>query len=401
MQPSRILFVDDDANVLAAFQRNLRKQFSFDTALSGAEALAMIKECGPYAVIVADMQMPGMNGIELLTRAREQSPDTVRVMLTGNADQQTAVDAVNEGAVFRFLTKPCEPQQLQSTLETSLRQYEMLRIERDLLENTLGGAVKVLGEVLSMIDPSSFRRGQKLRDSARAFGRHLNLTSTWELEIAAMLSHLGYVSLPPTILRKLDNQIDLSPREQATLDRAPQIGHDLVVNIPRLEYVAKIILYQNKRYDGSGFPVGDVSGGIIPFGARMLRILDDRAMLEDDGVAKARAYEAMKARTGYYDPELLQKCFDCFPSFLVNSISAEREVKYVTVSELQDGHVLVSDVRAPSGTLLIGAGNRLSVTMINRLKNYAEFDGVREPIMIQTGETPKNEPVQRLQTAKA
>lgn len=385
MQPSRILFVDDDPNVLAAFQRNLRKQFSFDTAISGQEGLAMIKECGPYAVIVADMQMPGMNGVEFLTRARQDAPDTVRVMLTGNADQQTAAIAVNEGAIFRFLTKPCEPQQLQSTLETSLKHYELLRIERDLLENTLGGAVKVLGEVLAMIDPASYRRGQKLRDSARVLGRHLALSSTWEIEIAAMLAHLGYVSLPPTILRKLDNQMELSPREQAAIDHAQQIGHDLVVNIPRLEYVAKIILYQNKRYDGSGFPPGEIKGAIIPFGARLLRILEDRAVLEDDGVAKTRAYETMKQRVGYYDPELLQKCFDCFPTFLINAISAEREVKYVTIKELCEGQVLVSDVRAPSGTLLIGSGNRISITMINRLKNYAEFDGVREPIMIQVG----------------
>ena len=383
MPPPRILFVDDDPNVLAAFQRNLRKQFTFDTANGGTEALALIKECGPYAVIVADMQMPGMNGVELLARSRLDAPDTVRVMLTGNADQQTAVDAVNEGAVFRFLTKPCEPVQLQSTLETSLKQYEMLRAERDLLENTLGGAVKVLGEVLSMVDPASFRRGQKLRDSAHAFGRYLNLPSTWELEIAAMLYHIGYVSLPPTILRKIDNQIELSSREQTTIDHAPQIGHDLMVSIPRLGYVAKIILYQNKRYDGSGFPAGEMSGEKIPFGARMLRILDDRAILEDDGVAKVKAYEAMKQRGGYYDPELLQKCFDCFPTFLVNAISADQEVKYVKVNELAEGNVLVSDVRSPSGTLLIGAGNRVTVTLINRLKNYAEFDGVREPIMIQ------------------
>jgi hypothetical protein len=91
----------------------------------------------------------------------------------------------------------------------------------------------------------------------------------------------------------------------------------------------------------------------------------------------------MKQRIGYYDPELLQKCFDCFPTFLINAISAEREVTYVQVNQLSEGNVLVSDVRAPSGTLLIGAGNRITVTMINRLKNYAEFDGVKEPIMIQ------------------
>lgn len=383
MQQPRILFVDDDPNVLAAFQRNLRKQFSFDTALGGTEALAMLKECGPYAVIVADMQMPGMNGIELLTRAREDAPDTVRVMLTGNADQQTAVEAVNQGAVFRFLTKPCPPEQLHSTLETSLRQYELLRVERDLLESTLGGSVKVLGEVLSMIDPASFGRGQKLRDSVRVFGRYLNLSSTWEIEVAAMLSHLGYVSIPPTILRKLDGDLQLFPREQAIVDRAPLVGHDLLANIPRLESVAKIILYQNKRYDGGGFPADAVSGAMIPFGSRMLRILHDRAVLEDDGVAKGRAFEAMKQRVGVYDTELLQKCFSCFQAFLENAISADREVKHVSVNELRQGNVLVSDVRTAAGTLLVSAGNRVTETMINRLKNYAEFDGVREPLFVQ------------------
>lgn len=383
MQPSRILFVDDDPNVLAAFQRNLRKQFVLETASGGVEALAMIKECGPYAVIVADMQMPGMTGIELLTKARENTPETVRVMLTGNADQQTAVDAVNQGAVFRFLTKPCAPEQLQATLETSLKQYELQRIERELLESTLAGSVKVLGEVLSMIDPTSFGRGQKLRDSARVFGRFLNLTSTWELEIAAMMSPLGYVSVPPTILRKIDAELALVPREQAILDRTPQIGHDLLVNIPRLESVAKIILYQNKRYDGSGYPADELAGETIPFGARVLKVLNDRAMLEAEGIAKSRAQDAMKQRLGFYDPELLQKCFSCFPNFLENTISADRDVQHVNVNALRIGQVLVSEVRTLSGTLLVGAGNRVTEAMINRLKNYAEFDGVREPIFVQ------------------
>lgn len=383
MHPPRILFVDDDPNVLAAFQRTLRKQFAFDTALSGTEALAMLQECGPYAVVVADMQMPGMNGIELLTKARATAPDTVRVMLTGNADQQTAVEAVNQGAVFRFLTKPCPPEELKATLDTSLKQYELMRVERELLEHTLGGSVKVLAEVLSMIDPASFGRGQKLRDSARVFGRFLGLSSTWELEVAAMLSHLGYVSIPPTILRKIDNGIELLPREQAILEKAPQIGHDLLVNIPRLEGVAKAILYQHKRYDGGGYPSDNLSGALIPLGGRVLKILNDRALLEDDGVAKTRAYDAMRSRAGVYDPELLEKCFQCFKAFLENTISAEREVRSVSVSDLQPGLILVSDVRTAGGVLLVSAGNRMTETMINRLKNYSEFDGVREPIFVQ------------------
>ena len=88
---NRILFVDDDPNLLAALSRSLRKLFTFDTALSGAEALQKLDRDGPYAVVVADQTMPGMSGVELLETVRELAPDTVRLMLTGNADQKSAV----------------------------------------------------------------------------------------------------------------------------------------------------------------------------------------------------------------------------------------------------------------------------------------------------------------------
>ena len=128
---NQILFVDDDPNLLAALQRSLRRLFHFDTALGGPEALNTIATHGPYAVIVADQSMPGMSGVELLEIVRQRAPDTVRVMLTGNADQQAAVDAVNRGAVFRFLNKPCPPEVLIPALEMALKQYELVHTERE------------------------------------------------------------------------------------------------------------------------------------------------------------------------------------------------------------------------------------------------------------------------------
>ena len=104
---TRILCVDDDSNILLGYQRALRKQFQIEVALGGEEGLAAVRNQGPYAVIVADMRMPGMDGVELLAKVREIAPDTVRMMLTGNADQQTALEAVNQGHIFRFMTKPC------------------------------------------------------------------------------------------------------------------------------------------------------------------------------------------------------------------------------------------------------------------------------------------------------
>jgi len=115
---AKILFVDDDPNILAAMQRNLRKRFTLDTVTGPDEALHTLKTKGPYAVIVADMSMPIMNGAELLEEVRLSSPDTVRIMLTGNADQRTATEAVNRGNVFRFLSKPCAPETIIAVLYT-------------------------------------------------------------------------------------------------------------------------------------------------------------------------------------------------------------------------------------------------------------------------------------------
>ena len=118
---TKILCVDDEENVLTGLQRSLRKQFQVDVAVGGTAGLRQIEQSGPYAVVIADMQMPEMNGVEFLKRVEARHPDTVRVMLTGNADQKTAMDAVNEGHVFRFLNKPCQPDLLAATLQAAVR----------------------------------------------------------------------------------------------------------------------------------------------------------------------------------------------------------------------------------------------------------------------------------------
>src|SRR6266851_2891936 len=144
----KILCVDDEPNVLSAFERQLRKEFAVTTARDGAEALDLAARQGPFAVILSDMRMPGMTGVELLTRMRQAAPDTVRIMLTGNADQQTAVEAINEGHIFRFLTKPCAPELLARAVAAGVEQHRLIHAEKEVLEQTLRGTITVLTEVL-------------------------------------------------------------------------------------------------------------------------------------------------------------------------------------------------------------------------------------------------------------
>src|ERR1039457_6968397 len=171
----KILFIDDDANLLAAVERNLRQKFNLVTASGGEAGLAKMANDGPFAVVVADMQMPGMNGVQLLTEAQKRYPETVRLMLTGNADQRTAVEAVNTGHVFQFLTKPCPMETLSLALHAGLKQYRLITAERELLEKTLNGCIKVLADVLSLTDPLSFGRGETLRHYMRAYVKSLTI----------------------------------------------------------------------------------------------------------------------------------------------------------------------------------------------------------------------------------
>ena len=177
----RILFVDDEANILSAYQRQYRKRFKIDTAQSGEKALVLLADNGPYAVIISDMRMPGMNGIELLKRVEAIAPDTVRIMLTGNSDQQTAIEAINEGHIYRFLTKPCSPERLAKALVAGLEQYRLITVEHELLENTLKSIVQVLTDVLSLVNPEAFGRTARLKRHMYELALSMNLPEIWSL----------------------------------------------------------------------------------------------------------------------------------------------------------------------------------------------------------------------------
>src|SRR5437762_685144 len=179
---NKVLCVDDDPVILKGYRLSLGTRFAIDTAGDGPAGLTMLKNYGPYAVIVADMQLPGMNGIEFLAHAREEAPETVRFMLTGDTGQQTAIEAVNEGSILRFLTKPCAPGVFAKALEHGLEQYRLITAEAALLQDTLNGSVKLLMEVLAKADPQAFGLGQQLRDYLRAFSKSFKIEKGWEVE---------------------------------------------------------------------------------------------------------------------------------------------------------------------------------------------------------------------------
>lgn len=383
MFEEKVLFVDDDPNILEAYQRQLRKTITVNTALGGHEGLESVRSNDPYAVVISDYHMPGMNGVEFLNQVREHSPLSVRIMLTGNSDIHTAVQAVNEGNIFRFLTKPCHSETLGKALIAAINQYRLLVTEKELTENTLNGSISLLTEILSIVNPDAFGRANQLREAVRALLAHLNISDTWEIELAAMLSQIGLVAAPPEIVAKHLSGEPLSSTAQSLINRFPEIGSDLIRKIPRLSTVADIVLYQTKNFDGSGFPEDSVAGCRIPFGARVLRVMTDVVDAELQAIPREQISTSMNADEGKYDPVLMGGVVDAH--FLPET---QEDVQHavqleVDLCQVRIGDALVRDVETNDAKLLIASGNIISQMMLTRLLNHHKIFGVKEPVLVK------------------
>jgi len=379
---ARVLFVDDDTNILDAHQRNFRRRFEVSVAASGELGLAALKSGSPFAVVVADMRMPLMNGIQFLRKAQELAPDTVRIMLTGNADQQTAVDAVNKGHVYQFLCKPCPPEMLGLAVENAAQQHLLITAERELLQKTLAGSIRVMTEILSLQDPQSFGLGTALRDRVRAYAESHRIRNSWELEMGAMLSQIGFVTVPADAVRRLRAGQPLSDEEKKMIQRVPEIGARLLAKIPRLETVARIVLYQQKNYDGSGFPADSTATEDIPIGARLLRVLLDLHALDHEGVSREEAFRRLQLRAGCYDPKVLESVFVSFDVYFPAAAAPESSTP-VMARNLAVGQILSADVETQAGLMLVKRGTEISPLLLEKLQNFAASGDLREPVMIQ------------------
>ena len=374
---TRILCVDDEPNIVEAYQRALRRQFRLDTALSGEQALDAVAKNGPYAVVVSDMRMPGMDGVRLLHKIHEVSPDTVRIMLTGNADQQTAIDAVNEGHIFRFLTKPCSPEILAKSLCAGLEQYRLICVEKTLLEKTLVGSVQLLSDVLTMLNPLAFSRASRVQKLAKRLADTLEIAESWQVEIAAMLSQVGCITVPEETLKKVYHGTSLTSEEGRVFQAHPQVGHSLISRIPRLEAVAEMIRYQEKFYDGKGHPQDEVKEGNIPMGSRILKVALDYDKLLQKSMPASKAVMEIESRTTAYDPEVVNALVK------IRETEANSEIISIEIDDVELNMVIAQDIFSSTALLLISKGQEVNSAILARLRNFFAKGIVSGKIQVQ------------------
>lgn len=302
---TKVLFVDDEQHILDSYVRNLDDQFEIDTASSGHLALEMIQSNKPYAVIVADMQMPEMDGVTLLNTVDKVSPNTVKMMLTGNSDQQTAIDAVNKGHVFNFMTKPCSIENLAKNVMSGIQHYKLKTAEYEIMSKTLTQSLNILFDMLEKANPEAFSRTSRIKKYTMDIAEAIKAPGRWQFSIAAMLSQLGCVQIPAETLKKINAGMLLKVPEEEVAQKHPKIASDMISTIPRMESIAQMILYQNKFFDGTGFPMDNLSGENIPLGARILKIALDFDTLIVQGKTAALAIECLKRSRGFYDPNMV------------------------------------------------------------------------------------------------
>lgn len=373
----RVMLVDDEPNLLNALVRQLRGTMPVETYTRPKDALARIATPKPCAVVVSDMRMPEMNGVEFLTAVQQASPDTVRIMLTGNADRDTVTQAVNQSNIFRFLMKPCVPQDLAKAISDGIAQYKLITAERDLLQRTLAGSVKLLTDILGLARPQEFKHVLEKRELVRTLCQELKVPAAWELELALMLAPIGAITLPPEILEHRESPEKLSDSQRQAIESIPLTSKKLVMNIPRLERVGNLIesaCMRSTREITSGIGRTDIA----------LQILHVVSELPSVGLTKEEIIKQIQTlRAAGVDGQIIQVVDKLLQARrLVSTQTATTELYEIRCVDLCAGQILLSDVVTSNGKLLIASGNVLTDTLVERIRGYAALVGVVEPIKV-------------------
>jgi CheY-like chemotaxis protein len=371
----KILFVDDEPAALDGYRRLLHRSFEIDIAVGAAEGLGKLAESGPYAVVVSDMRMPEMDGAAFLAMVREVAPDCVRMAITGYADLETAGRAINEGNIFRFLTKPCEKATLVAGLNAALEQHRLINAEKELLGKTLSGSIHVLTGMLSLVNPAAFSRIPGIRRCVEHVVRKMNLSNPWRFEVAALLSLLGCVTLDPEVIEAYFAGKKLAPGDQVRFDSHPSVAANLLASIPRLEQVTWMIANQQT-------PAAQllISGAKHPpdvvLGASILCVSIAYDCLLCQGCTHQEAVRLLRLNKHQYNSSVIDSLEELQPA------PDSLEIRSCPIADLRPGMVLREELRTHGGLLVVAKGQEISSALLLRLRSFRERNQVSGSVLV-------------------
>ncbi|OIO05889.1 MAG: hypothetical protein AUJ49_00715 [Desulfovibrionaceae bacterium CG1_02_65_16] len=361
----KVLLVEAASNPLGSLQDQLSQHFDMTCTVGAQDALKAVRQSGPFAVVLTDYKLPRRDGPELLDLIRTAYPHTVGLLMAGHTDLDLAVNAVMDGRAFRCVTKPAAPAALVRNIEAGLAQHKLLTAEQSFIEETMHGSVQALTEVLSLANPSAFGRSLRIQGLVRRLSGAMLIPQFFEVDMAAMLSHIGCVSLPRAVLDKIRAGKDLTIEERRLFESHPTIGAGLLAHIPRMELVSEIIRRQHARFDDNP-----------PFGARVLKVVLDYDLLANRRLPAATIFVQMHGLKGVYDLEVLKAFESTIP---VNSGYVRRRV---TMRELKTNMILEENIVSVDGMLLLAKDAELNETNIYRLIESKNSFDIVEPVSV-------------------
>lgn len=371
----KVLLVDDEPQVLQGLKLFLRRGYDVLTAESGPAGLELIEQHADVGVIVSDMRMPEMTGAEFLRRSIELAPEATRVLLTGQTDLESAIVAVNEGRIYRFLSKPCGKEQFCATIAEAARLYQAHSAERDLLERTVRGAVLMLTEVLGLVKPTALKYSEQITAVVRQVCEELKIELDWRIELSAMLSHVGCVTLSEELLERAYGSEMLGASDVEALCEQRALASELIGSIPRLGPVSTILQASRKgaSSDATAGPIASWDPMVL--GGELLRMatayLREVGLQPDEGKAKIRI-----AESGNFCVPLLKGLAR------VKVAKSGREVLSVDCNLLRVGMELAGPIQTLDGVPIASAGARVSETMLRFVHRYAERNQIKQPLLV-------------------
>ena len=424
--PKLILFVDDEENVLRSLKRLfVSQEYEVLTALSGGEGLAILKDI-EVPVIVSDQRMPVMTGAEFLEKSRPLSPDAVRIILTGYADVEAAIGAINRGGAYRYVSKPWNDSDLLRVIKDAFEKYHLVRenqyltelttkqneelkkwsVELELyvqqhtidltkqnkelkklnlkLKKNVSEILRSLSSLIELRNGSMRNHSNNVAILSTAIAEEIGLTAP-EIEMistASQLHDIGMIGAPDIVLLK--NVGELSPDEMTEYVKHPVRGQAAIDCIEDFRGPGILIRHHHEWYNGRGFPDG-LKGDNIPMGARIIaiadrfeRILHDEMQDIDSALAKVKSMLATQFDATLYTP-LEKTARELFRSIERDTDSIEVELK---TKDLAPGMVISRDVITGTGLLLLRKGTVLSDKNIETLKRAVNLDPSKSGIFV-------------------
>lgn len=353
----RVLCVDDDERLLAGLELRLRRRFDVSTATSAAEALAKLGRSTPFAAVISDMRMPNADGARFLSAIRRVAPETTRILLTGQADVASAIAAVNDGEIFRFLLKPIDAPALIAVLDEAVARHRELVAQQTLTEEVLRGTVDLLAASMASLSPNLAMQSNRARALVADVSLEAAPRQGWVAELAAVAIHLALAEVAPDLALRWRARLPLNADEVRSIDTAMRHTVALLRRIPKAGPICDAIVAVAPRADGKawGTPSATVE---IPVRILYLALYFDAALQR--GVAADEVLDELRQGASSDDLTLIA-LLAAAPSQL------EPGSTRVPLGRVQPGRRITHDVRLPNGVLFLPKGHDVTLATLDML----------------------------------